>query len=122
MLAILPALNFMRDACGSYRSEDPPASLRIWPCGYGVAIDLADERKTKMVGVIGADGNGVECFMQFGLPNVIRLTGQLDSKQTIRLAAAEPVIDILISRGTDGLRFSFSLQDREQAAYTFVRA
>jgi hypothetical protein len=73
MLAIIPALDFMRSICGAYRSHEPAASLRVWSCGYGIAMDLAEGKKTKLVGVIGAHGNGVECFVQMGLPNVMRI-------------------------------------------------
>lgn len=119
MLTIIPALDFMRSICGSYHSTETAATLRIWPCGYGMAIDLVDNGKTKLVGVVGASGAGIECFAQFGLPNVIRLTGQLDAKTAMRLVCEDPVLEVSIVREAPSVRFSVSIAGNERALYRF---
>ena len=119
MLTIIPALDFMRSICGSYRSTESAATLRIWPCGYGLAIDLVDDGKTKLVGVVGASGTGVECFAQFGLPNVIRLAGQLDAPATIRFVCEDPALEVSIAREAPSVQFALSIQRNERARYRF---
>ncbi len=121
MITIIPALDFMRGICGSYRSVEPIATLRVWTCGYGIAIDLADERKTKLVGVIGASGDGIECFAQFGLPNVLRLSGQLLSNGAVRFHCDDPIIDVLIVRDAKWVQLSVSLHGNQTAAYNFCQ-
>ena len=121
MIAIIPALNFMRSLCGSYRSE-PVATLRIWACGYGIAMDLAEEGQTLWVCVFGACGDCLDCFGQFGLPYVLRLTGQLTSKTAMGFECDDLSLTVSIVRHAEGLHLAMAVQGNERAAYNFIAA
>jgi hypothetical protein len=119
MIAIIPALDFMHGLRGNYSSNNSEATLRVRNCGYGLALEVGDGKKTQFVGVIGVHGTGIECFAQMGLPNVLRLTGDLVSKHEIRLACDDLPFAMSIVGGRDEFRLAITLSDVEKVAHVF---
>ena len=117
MISIVPSLEFMRGLCGTYKGSTGQAELRIWACGYGVALDLRGERKTELVGLVGAFNNIVECYAQVGLPNVVRFVGQKTSDTAIRLIADELALSLDISCEPGIIRIAISLHAQEKVAH-----
>jgi hypothetical protein len=98
VISVIPALDFVRSLCGTYKAVVGSAELRVWACGYGVALDLHDERKTEFVGVVGAFNDGIECFGQVGLPNVVRFAGGKTSDAQIQMTADDLPLAMEISK------------------------
>jgi hypothetical protein len=117
MITIIPALDFIRGLCGTYRSEDSKAELRIWGCGYGVALDLRGEKRTEFVGVVGAFGEVIECYAQVGLPNVVRFVGGKESKEILHLAADDLPLTMDIYQTSGVLKISISLNGSEKVCH-----
>ena len=117
MISIIPALELMRSFGGIYKSATGHAELRIWPCGYGVALDLRSDKKTELVGVIGAHNTGVECFAQIGLPNVIRLVGLKTSDVGIQFNADDFPLSIVFLREPGVVHVTITLHGQEKASY-----
>jgi hypothetical protein len=117
MISIIPSLDFMRSLCGTYQSPEGTAELRVWSCGYGVAIDLKGEKKTELVGVVGAFNNVVECFVQIGLPNVIRFVGQKTADASIEFIAEDPPFSIVLVKQSGKAFISISLGGEEKVSY-----
>jgi len=122
MIARIPSLEFLHSLCGSFVGAEGLVSLRICRCGYGVALDLTDGGKSTLCGVAGACGSGVECFIQFGLPNVTRTVGTLLNESTLSLAAEEPRIELRLSRQEGGLVATIALDGKAKVAYALVVA
>lgn len=122
MLAIIPALDFLRGLSGDHSSNESAARLRVWKCGYGVAIDLVDGKKSQLVGVIGAHGNGVECFAQVGLPNVLRFRGEMTMKDELRFECDDLPFVVTIARKSAAIYVAVTLQGEEKAAHVFQAA
>jgi hypothetical protein len=117
MISIIPALDFMRGLGGTYRAVNGHAELRIWSCGYGVALDLRGERKPEMVGVIGAYGEVIECLAQIGLPNVIRLVGRKVTDACVRFEADDIGISMTVSRELAKVHIAIALDGDEKRSY-----
>ena len=117
MLAIIPALDFLRSLTGDHSSGESAARLRVWKCGYGVAMDLNDGKKSQLVGVIGAHGNGVECFAQVGLPNVMRFRGDLTTKDALRFECDDLPVVVTITREQASIYVAITLQGEQKAAH-----
>ena len=122
MISVIPALDFVRSLCGSYKAMASPAELRVWTCGYGVALDLRGERKTEFVGVVGAFNGGIECFGQVGLPNVVRFVGGKTSDAQIKMAADDVPLAMEISKADGLVRIVISLNDVEKISYAMQAA
>jgi hypothetical protein len=122
MLVIIPALDFMRSLSGIYKAEAGSAELRVWACGYGVAVDLRGDRKTELVGVVGVYNSTVECYAQVGLPNVIRFVGHKTSESSIHFTSEDLPLEWHISRGAQSLRVTVSLQGQEKVAHVLHAA
>lgn len=122
MLTVIPALDFMRSLSGGYKAESGKAELRVWACGYGVAVDLHGEKKTELVGVVGAYNGTVECYAQVGLPNVIRFVGSKASEASIHFASEDLPLEWQISRDGQILRVTVSLQGQEKVAHVLRAA
>ena len=84
MITRIPALEFLQFICGSYEDKNNETRLRIWGCGYGVAIDLSTKGKSTFCGIAGTCSQEIECFAQIGLPNLARLVG----KKFLRIASS----------------------------------
>jgi len=119
MLAIIPALDFLRSLTGDHSSNESAARLRVWTCGYGVAIDLDDGKKSQLVGVVGAHGNGVECFAQVGLPNVLRFRGDMTTKDELRFECDELRFVVTIAREPTAIHVTVALHGEQKAAHVF---
>ena len=122
MLTIIPTLDFMHSICGSYKADAGNAELRVWACGYGVAVDLRGHKKTELVGVVGAFNNTVECYAQVGLPNVIRFVGNKTSQSSVHFACEDMPLEWHISKDTQILRVTVSLQGQEKVAHVLRAA
>ncbi|WP_421570241.1 hypothetical protein [Stenotrophomonas sp. PD6] len=83
MIVHIPALLFLQDLMGTYGSADGMASLSVIRVGYGHSIELRLGGKVQLAGVVGVSGNSVELFAQIGLPNVVRLIGQLRAQSEL---------------------------------------
>jgi len=122
MISRIPALEFLHSLVGSYAESDGAARLRIWRCGYGVAIDLSNGEKSILCGVAGASNQHVECFVQIGLPNVTRTLGQLEDGATLCLAAEEVPIEFRLTKVSGGLRVTIAFDGEEKASYALRAA
>jgi hypothetical protein len=122
MISVIPALDFVRSLCGNYKAEAGQAELRVWACGYGVALDLRGEKKTEFVGVVGASNGGIECFGQVGLPNVVRFVGGKTSETQIQLAADDLPLIMKISKEAGLVRVVISLNNVEKVSYAMQAA
>ena len=122
MLQSVPELNFMRALGGDYRNQRATDHLRIWKCGYGVALETRDARRTRLVGVIGAvgpGGAGVEFFAQAGMPNVLRLVGRHTSATSVRFDCDDLAIALTIAKGADAVRLAIAFEGVEKYAHEF---
>lgn len=122
MISRVPALEFLQSLCGTYAEPAGTARLRVWRCGYGIAIDLTEAEKTILCGVAGAFNQDIECFVQIGLPNVTRTTGRLLNKTTLSLVAEEPPIEFRFARDEGFLNISVSLDGEAKASYVLSAA
>ena len=117
MISCIPALELLRAFCGTYAARGGEAGLRIWPCGYGAAIDLTAKGKTILCGVAGACGQDIECFVQVGLPNVTRTIGRKVSDVELRLVGDEPPIEFRFVRKADGIDVAILFEGQLKGAY-----
>ena len=122
MLAIIPALDFLRSLSGDHSSDESAARLRVWKCGYGVAIDLDDGEKSQWVGVMGAHGSGVECFAHVGRPNVLRFRGDLTTKNALRFECDDLPFVVTIAREPASIHVAITLHGEQKAAPLFQAA
>lgn len=122
MITRIPALEFMQGLVGTYRAQAEQVELKVWRCGYGVAIELSSQSKVQMVGVIGACGPGIECFAQFGLPNVVRLHTQAKSGNGVVFQAEEPPIELGLSSQGSSVEFHLWLAGHEKASHVLHRS
>ncbi|MEK8035023.1 hypothetical protein AACH06_29760 [Ideonella sp. DXS29W] len=122
MISRIPALEFLQRLVGSYAELAGPVKLRVWRCGYGVAIDLTEGQKTILCGVAGAFNQDIEYFVQIGLPNVTRTTGRLANKSTLCLVAAEPPVEFRFTKATGSLLVSIAFNGEEKASYALPAA
>lgn len=119
MLSIIPALDFLRSLSGDHSSTESTARLRVWRCGYGIAIDLDDGKKSQFIGVVGVHGSGIECFAQIGLPNVLRFKGNLTAMDAIRLDCEDLPVVVSISRASASIHVAITLSGRQKAEHVF---
>ncbi len=117
MISRIPALEFMQSLPGNYRSADNEVELRVWLCGYGVAIDLRTKAKVQLVGVIGACGTRIECFAHIGLPNVVRFVGDAVTGDSVHLVAEELSIELTLRSEVNGLFVGVSLHQNQKPSY-----
>jgi hypothetical protein len=122
MISRIPALEFLRNVCGSYSDHSTETGLRIWACGYGVAIDLTAKNKTILCGVAGAFNQDIECFVHIGLPNITRTVGKKLSDSELRLVGEEPPIEFRFTRQEGGLAVVILFEGQEKAAYALRAA
>lgn len=122
MIAVVPALSFLGSLCGDYACAESEVRLRIWKCGHGVAIEVRDGGKSPFTGLVGAHGITVECFALIGMPNVLRLAGDLASKTAIRFECDDMPVALSIVRDHDELRLSITFSGVERVAHAFRRA
>lgn len=122
MISRILALEFLQGLVGSYAELAGPVKLRIWCCGYGVAIDLAEGDKTILCGVAGAFNQDIECFVQIGLPNVTRTMGRLTDKATLSLVAEEPPIEFRFTKTAGSLLVSIAFNGEQRASYALPAA
>ena len=117
MISRIPALEFLRQICGLHEDSTNAVKLRVWACGYGVAIDLTVKGKSILCAVAGAFRQEVECFAQIGLPNVIRLVGDKTSENQLKLIGMEPPIEFHISREQSSLQVVILYEGQVKATY-----
>jgi len=122
MISRIPALELLRELCGSYADVGAGVSLRIWPCGYGAAIDLTSKDRTILCGVAGAFGQQIECFVQIGLPNVTRTIGTMISEMELRLVGEEPPIEFRFTRTSGRIDVAILFDGQPKAAYALHAA
>jgi hypothetical protein len=117
MISIIPPLDFMRSLCGAYKASTGQAELRIWSCGYGVALDLRGEKKTELVGVVGAFNSVVECYAQVGLPNIVRFVGQKTAGSAIHFIADDLPLSMDLTREPGLVRIIMSLHGQKKVSH-----
>jgi hypothetical protein len=122
MISVIPSLDFMRSLCGVYTASSGSAELRVWSCGYGVALDLRGEKKAEFVGVVGAYGGVVDCHALVGLPNVIRFVGDKVSESRIRFTGEGLPLLMEISREPDLIHITISLNGQEKVSHVLRSA
>lgn len=120
MISRIPALEFLHRLVGDHAVAGGAAKLRIWRCGYGIAIDLAEGDKTVLCGVAGAFGSEIECFVHIGLPNVTRMVGRLTGESTLHLVAEELPIEFRFAKVAGSLLISITFNGQEKAAYALA--
>jgi hypothetical protein len=121
MITRIPALEFMQRAVGIYQSPDQFASLQITRCGYGQVVEFRSGSKVQFAGVVGAAGNSVEFFVQLGLPNVVRMSGDLQLQNAISFKAQEPPSALLFTVEGDSLALTVSLGGAASAHHLLQR-
>ena len=122
MITRIPALEFMQHLIGAYRSSDGQASLLVTRVGYGQIVDFRLGDKVQIAGVIGASGNSVEFFAQLGLPNVVRLSGNLRSQTEISFEATDLPMGLALSRDGDTLTLSTFFNGAPRTNHVLQRA
>ncbi|MES3020607.1 MAG: hypothetical protein V4857_03375 [Pseudomonadota bacterium] len=121
MISVIPSLDFMHSLCGTYKAVEGHAELRVWTCGYGVALDLRGAKKTEFVGVVGAFKTFVECYAQIGLPNVVRFVGEKKSDFIILFTGEDVPLSMELSRENGLVSVTISLSGKEKV-YHVMRA
>jgi hypothetical protein len=121
MISYIPSLEYMRHLCGAYSDMGTDSELTVWRCGYGVALEIRQRDKSQLVAVIGANKQGVECFALFGLPNAIRLVGELKDKASIHFTGADYPFGFSLTNKPDGLVLQLSYEGTPKAEYSFVK-
>ena len=122
MLSRIPALEFLRNICGTYSDQSSQTDLRVWSCGYGVAVDLTTNKKTILCGVAGAFNQDIECFVQIGLPSVTRTVGKKVSDSELRLVGEEPPIEFRFTKKASGLGVAILFEGQLKGAYELQAA
>jgi hypothetical protein len=122
MISYIPSLEYMRHLCGEYADLGTNSELTVWRCGYGVALEVRQRNRSQLVAVIGADNQGVECFALFGLPNAIRLVGELKNKASIQFTGANYPFGLSLTNVPDGLVLQVSYEGTPKTEYSFVKA
>jgi hypothetical protein len=121
MIAVIPALEFMRALSGTYRASGAQV-LRVWKCGYGVALDFQVGETSQWVCVVGAFHQTVECFAHFGLPNVVRLTGEMQSATSLTLTADDELpISLTLSGSMKEINVKVIFNGEERASRVLAR-
>ena len=121
MITRIPALEFMQRAVGIYQSLDQLASLQITRCGYGQVVEFRSGSNVQFAGVVGASGGSVELFVQLGLPNVVRMSGDLQLQNAITFKAQEPPATLLFRVEGDNLALTVSLGGSASAHHLLQR-
>ena len=122
MITRIPALEFMQRAVGVYQSSDQMTSLQVKKCGYGQILEFRSNNELTLAGVVGAAGSSIELFAQFGLPNVVHMTGELKSESVISFRAQEPPVEMLLALAGDTLTFTISLKGAARSNHVLQRA
>lgn len=122
MITRIAALEFMQQIVGSYKSSDGATQLTLTRCGYGQAVEFRSNNVVKISAVVGAAGTTVELFAQIGLPNVVHLLGDLQSKDVILFKAKELPVSLLLARDGETLSLTTSLHDRINLHHVLQRA
>lgn len=122
MISRIPALDLLRSLCGTYVDPAGETSLRIWSCGYGVALDLTSKGRSILCGVAGASGQDIECFVQIGLPNVTRTIGSKMSDSELRLLADEPPIEFHLTKNVGAIAVTILFDGQVKGAYALHAA
>ncbi|PPU68743.1 hypothetical protein [Xanthomonas pisi] len=121
MITRIPALEFMQNLIGTYHSSDGLASLLVTRVGYGQLVDFQLGGKVQLAGIIGAHGNSVEMFAQFGLPNVVRLSGSLRSQTEISFEASDFPTSLVLAREGETLTLTSSLNGAPRTNHVLQR-
>jgi hypothetical protein len=121
MITRIPALEFMQAIVGSYQTQDQLVKLQVTGCGYGQSVQLLSNNKVQMAGIIGAAGNGIELYAHVGLPNVLKLTGQLEAANTVAFQENELPITIRFTRNSDSLTLVITLHDAQKISHVLQR-
>ncbi len=122
MITRIPALEFLQKLAGAYRSVDGRSSLLITNVGYGQAVEFRSGTKIHLAGVVGASGPDVELFAQLGLPNVVRLGGDLQGENAISFHGNEPPIGLLLARDGDSLTLAITINGATGPHHVLQRA
>ncbi|MDY0980730.1 MULTISPECIES: hypothetical protein [Stenotrophomonas] len=121
MINHVPALVFMQQLKGTYCSADGLATLSVERVGYGQSIELRLEDKVQLAGVVGVSGNSVELFAQVGLPNVVRLTGQLRSQTELVFNGSDMSFGLSLASDGDTLTLVTSFKGRPGMSHVLQR-
>ena len=122
MITRIPALEFMQGAVGIYQSPDQLTSLRITGCGYGQVVEFRSNNNVQLAGVVGATGHSIELFAQLGLPNVVRMSGDLQSQNIVSFQAQEPSVGLLLALDGDTLTLTISVKGAASSYHVLHRA
>jgi hypothetical protein len=121
MIVHIPALLFLQDLMGTYGSADGMASLSFIRVGYGHSIELRLGGKVQLAGVVGVSGNSVELFAQIGLPNVVRLRGQLRAQNELGFESSDMSFGLSFVLENDTLALGISSDEDLKTNYVFQR-
>jgi hypothetical protein len=121
VISYIPSLEFMRHLCGTYADGETSSELTVWRCGYGVVVEVRQHNRSNLVAVIGADSQGVECYALLGLPNAIRLSGELKDGTSIEFNGTNYPFGLSFANQPHGLQLLVSYEGALKAQYTFVK-
>ncbi|WP_374980641.1 hypothetical protein PSGK_04345 [Pseudomonas solani] len=121
MITRIPALELMQHLVGAYQSSDGKASLLVKRVGYGQVIELCLGGKLMLSGVVGASGESVELYALFGIPNVIRLSGSIQSRTDISFETPELEWGLRLSLTGDTLTLTISNGGAQSAQHVLQR-
>jgi len=102
----------MQQLKGTYGSADGLATLSVARVGYGQSIELRLGDVVQLAGVVGVSGNSVELFAQVGLPNVVRLTGQLRFQTELVFDGSDMSFGLSLASDGDTLTLVTSFKGR----------
>jgi hypothetical protein len=120
LITHIPALSFISNLSGTYSNEQ--AELHIVRFGYGISLDLKVGGKATFAGVIGACRHSIiECYALFGIPNVIRLEGDLIAENVVQLKDDDSFFRIDIKKQQAAIIFDAYLQEQLKKSFTLAK-